>query len=275
MQRRSCRSSTLALTIALFLAGLPMLSGLEPALAQGPAFTLDILSLVRGRQQKIEVTMCLSACKTIRESITSARRRTARGFLIGLCLACATAAWTCNRNAAPLDEPGSYVSDNPADCLPPVTLLNQFGKTVSLASLKGKPVLVDFIYTRCPGLCETMTLKMARVADDLKTELGSRVTMVSVTLDPADDGPAQLLKFAKKLGAQRYGWLFLTGKLDQIETVLEPYKVKRVVEGNGEIDHVLEMFLLGPDGKQVRLYSATSVAPQTVAADVKRELARA
>lgn len=135
-------------------------------------------------------------------------------------------------------------------------------------------MLVDFIYTSCPGPCETMTLKMARVADDLKTELGSRVTMVSVTLDPAHDGPAQLLKFAKKLGAQRDGWLFLTGKLDQIETVLEPYKVKRMVEGNGEIEHVLEMFLLGPDGKQVRLYSATSVAPETVAADVRRELAQ-
>lgn len=73
---------------------------------------------------------------------------------------------------------------------------------------------------------------------------------------------------------QRDGWLFLTGKLDQIETVLEPYKVKRMVEGNGEIEHVLEMFLLGPDGKQVRLYSATSVAPETVAADVRRELAQ-
>jgi protein SCO1 len=195
--------------------------------------------------------------------------------LLALSLVCVLALGACRKGAeAPVDEPGSYVANNPADCLPDITLVDQYGKPVPLASLKGKLVLIDFIYTSCPGPCETMTAKMARVADQLKTRLGSQVTMVSVTLDPEHDRPQQMLAFAKAQGAERKGWLFLTGDLHQVEQLLAPYHIRRVREANGTIDHVLEMFLLGPDGRQLRLYAATSVKPQTVVADINRVLAR-
>jgi len=198
----------------------------------------------------------------------------AQALLAAFALAGALAAWSCARHNQLMTEPGSYPANNPADCLPPVTLIDQYGKPVSLASLKGKPVLIDFIYTRCPGPCETMTLKMTRIADELKPQLGSDLRIVSISLDPEYDSPARMLAFAKNLGAERKGWLFLTGNLSQIEQVLKPYRIKRVVQSNGMVDHVLEMFLLGPDGKQVRLYSATTVEPQTVAGDVRRQLAQ-
>jgi len=52
---------------------------------------------------------------------------------------------------------GDYPAANGNDCLPAVTLIDQHGASVSLASLKGKPVLIDFIYTSCASTCPLLT----------------------------------------------------------------------------------------------------------------------
>ena len=68
-------------------------------------------------------------------------------------------------------------------------LVDQNGKTVSLESLKGKPLVVDFIYTSCPGPCLMETAKLANVAIRLGNDLGSKVTIVSISVDPSMTGP--------------------------------------------------------------------------------------
>src|SRR5271163_1815195 len=77
-----------------------------------------------------------------------------------------------------------------ANYLPDVTLTNQYGKPVALDALKGKPLLVSFIHTSCKGVCELMTAKMKAVASDLGKD-GAKVTMVSITTDPAEDDPTE------------------------------------------------------------------------------------
>ena len=70
-------------------------------------------------------------------------------------------------------DPGAYDAFNRADCLPAITLVDQSGHQVQLSSLKGKPVVVDFIYTSCPGSCLLLTQKMAHVAARLAPRIGS------------------------------------------------------------------------------------------------------
>jgi len=77
---------------------------------------------------------------------------------------------------------------------------------VSLASLKGRPLLFDFIYTRCPGPCVTLTAQMKAVARRLGESLGRTVGFVSISVDPEHDRPAQLLSFARERGANLSGW---------------------------------------------------------------------
>src|ERR1700731_3277535 len=98
------------------------------------------------------------------------------------------------------------------DYLPGMSLIDQNGKTVSLTSLKGRPVLISFIHASCKGACQMMTAKMKMVAQSLGPKFVSSVTMVSITTDPAHDRPLQLLAYAKNQGADAAGWLFLTGK---------------------------------------------------------------
>ena len=171
----------------------------------------------------------------------------------------------CNREAA-----GDYPAANGNNCLPDVSLIDQHGSAVSLASLKGKPVLIDFIYTSCASTCPVLTAKMVSVARELGPALGANVTMVSITLDPEHDSPAQLAGYAKSQGADANGWLFLTGKPAQIDQVLAQFKLRRMHESDGSIMHSVSAFLLGPDGHQIRQYNALDVSAAAVAADVDR-----
>jgi cytochrome oxidase Cu insertion factor (SCO1/SenC/PrrC family) len=171
----------------------------------------------------------------------------------------------CNREAA-----GDYPAANGNNCLPDISLIDQHGSAVSLASLKGKPVLIDFIYTSCASTCPVLTAKMASVARELGPALGANVTMVSITLDPEHDGPAELASYAKSHGADDNGWLFLTGKPAQIDQVLALFKLRRTHESDGSIMHSVSAFLLGPDGHQIRQYNALDVSAAAVAADVDR-----
>lgn len=165
---------------------------------------------------------------------------------------------------------GDYPAANGNNCLPDVSLVDQHGATVSLASLKGKPVLIDFIYTSCASTCPLLTAKMAAIAHQLGPALGADVTIVSISLDPEHDNPTALAKYAKSHDADGPGWIFLTGPPAQIDQVLAQFKLRRTRESDGTITHSISAFLLGPDGHQLRQYNALDVSPDSVVADVDR-----
>jgi protein SCO1/2 len=165
---------------------------------------------------------------------------------------------------------GDYPAANGNNCLPEVSLIDQHGASISLASLKGKPVLIDFIYTSCASTCPTLTAKMAAIAHRLGPALGADVRIVSITLDPEHDTPAELAKYAASHDANGNGWIFLTGPPAHIDQVLALFKLRRMREDDGTITHSVSAFLLGPDGHQIRQYNALDVSPEAVVGDVDR-----
>jgi protein SCO1 len=174
---------------------------------------------------------------------------------------------SCNSNTQSI---GSDSSTEQRDCLPPLTLTDQTGREFSLASLKGKPVLFDFIYTTCPGPCLVMTARMRSIANELGASVGTKVWLVSVTVDPEHDGPAALKAYAKEQGAEREGWYFLTGAPPTIDELMDQFKLKRKREPDGTVDHVLEFFLIGPNGNPLMQYLASDTNPMKIAADVQQ-----
>jgi protein SCO1/2 len=186
----------------------------------------------------------------------------------------------CQSNSASLPDTtaqasnGSYPSNNPADCLPALTLVNQFGQPVVLSSFKGRLVLIDFIYANCASVCPVLTAHFAQIAKQLGPRLGSQVTLISVTIDPEHDRPAHLLDYARTHDAARPGWFFLTGRPRDIDALLAVYKLKRRREADGSITHVGLSFLVGPDGRQLRMYNAMEAPAGIVVADVGRALPR-
>jgi protein SCO1 len=154
------------------------------------------------------------------------------------------------------------------DYLPPLNLVDQNGKPVSLSSFKGKPVLVGFIHTSCKGVCELMTAKMKQVAATLGAQFNSSVAIVSITTDPDEDRPAQLLKYAKAQGVDAEGFTFLTGNSHQIDHLLALFDVPE--EGpDVATTHVLDLFLISPDGTAMHKYNGMSVSSQALASDIR------
>jgi cytochrome oxidase Cu insertion factor (SCO1/SenC/PrrC family) len=74
----------------------------------------------------------------------------------------------CNRGG---EEPGKHAITYRTDSLPNLILTDQYDHQLSLASLRGKPVLFDFIYTSCPGPCQLLTQRMKLIADKLGVAL--------------------------------------------------------------------------------------------------------
>jgi protein SCO1/2 len=197
-----------------------------------------------------------------------------RSAILALMLTIVAGMAACSPRSTDVAEPGSYPAANSSDCLPAVTLVDQHGRDVTLASLKGRPVLIDFIYTICPGPCPLMTARMAAVAKLLGPKLGRLVTFVSITIDPEHDRPAELEKYASARGADAAGWLFLTGTPAQIDQVLALYHLQRMRNPDGTVNHSAASFLLGPDGHQVRQYQPLEVKASTVVTDIERTLDR-
>ena len=133
-------------------------------------------------------------------------------------------------------------------------------------------MVVDFIYTSCPGPCLMETAKFANVALRLGNDLGSKVTLVSITVDPEHDGPKQLLNYSHQQGADEKGWYFLTGGPADVDKALAGFKLSRQIEPDGSVGHLVDMMLVGPDGRLVREYNGEIVKAQDIVDDVKKTL---
>lgn len=206
----------------------------------------------------------------------SLRETTARPpVVLALLIVLATAVVVigCRQLNDNTDESGGFAVSHAADCLPDISLLDQHGQKVSLASLKGKPVLFDFIYTSCPGPCLVLTSRMKQVANELGSALGKEVRFVSITVDPEHDHPQQLLTYADNQGANVDGWLFLTGAPKQIDDVMAGFNLTREREADMSPDHALEFFLVAPNGHEMLQYLGNKATAQRIADDMQRAAA--
>ena len=99
-----------------------------------------------------------------------------------------------------------------------VEVKTQDGRTLRFYDdvLKGKIVLINFFFTDCDAVCPLMTENLARVQELLGDRVGKDIFMVSISLQPERDTPEVLAAYAKTYGVGP-GWLFLTGKRDDIE----------------------------------------------------------
>jgi len=89
-------------------------------------------------------------------------------------------------------------------------------------------------------------------------------------VDPEHDRPPRLLAYANEQRANRKGWWFLTGTGSQISALMARFNLIRQHESDGSVDHVLEFFLVGPDGRLRFQYLASEVRSERIAADVEQ-----
>src|SRR5947209_5722725 len=102
---------------------------------------------------------------------------------------------------------------------PDFTLTDQTGAALRRSDLKGKVLLVSFIFTTCNGSCPATTHRMAQVAQELRTGSlydGDRVRLLSITLDPERDRPDVLRGYMRLYDLDPAHWSFLTGAPERV-----------------------------------------------------------
>lgn len=136
------------------------------------------------------------------------------------------------------------------ETLPEFTLLDQTGKAVPGSRFRGKQVVVNFIYTRCPiaTMCPAATLKMMALQKAAHTAGVKDLELVSITLDPEHDTPGVLKEYADVRGIDTSNFTFLTGPDAAVRQLLAQLGVIREFEG-ATIKHSLSTILINEAGK--------------------------
>jgi protein SCO1/2 len=141
----------------------------------------------------------------------------------------------------------------PAKAAPPLALTDQYGKRVDLAKLKGRPVLVAFLYTHCTDLCPIVAGKLHTAYSHLNQ--AERPVFLAVSVDPARDTPASAATFNQRhRTVGEIDWLL--GSAAELEAVWKAWGVKpeHNAKDPEEIEHNAEIFAIDPQGRIRALY---------------------
>jgi protein SCO1/2 len=102
---------------------------------------------------------------------------------------------------------------------PPFSFTERSGTSFGSEQFKGKISVVDFIFTRCTGVCPIMADRMGKLYKAFADY--PNVQFVSITVDPTYDTPAILQEYATAHGVTDNRWLFLCGPIDSVALVSE------------------------------------------------------
>lgn len=146
---------------------------------------------------------------------------------------------------------------------------NQLGKQVSLDDLKGKIIVIDFFFTRCPSICPGLARNMKKLQDAF-IKNPEIVQFISISVDPEHDSVTQLRRFADKFNINHDSWWMVTGdKKDIYDFALNELKAS-IADSNVDTAFIhTENFFLLDSSRVIRgWYNGFDTAKQS-------ELARA
>jgi len=162
----------------------------------------------------------------------------------------------------------------PGDDVPNLTLVNQSGKKIQLDQFRGKPLLLTFIYTRCPvpDYCLLMSNNFSAVLKELQKNptAFAKAQLLSVSIDPDYDTPSVLRNYGKRYvgdvdpGFQH--WQFASGSPEEVRKSADFFGLS-YNEKQGQIVHTLQTVLIGADGKVAKVYTGNQWKPAEVATD--------
>lgn len=114
-------------------------------------------------------------------------------------------------------EKGKTIRDTLFHKVRDLTLTNQLGQTVSLnKDLKGKILVIDFIFTTCPTVCPRLSANMKELQKSYIKKNPDLVQFISISVDPDRDSVKALRAYADRYDADHDRWWFLTGNKDSI-----------------------------------------------------------
>jgi protein SCO1 len=159
----------------------------------------------------------------------------------------------------------------PAKPAPALALRNYTGQSVSLSHLRGKAVLVTFVYTHCPDVCPLIAQNLDRAVKSLGTD-AKQVTILAVSVDPKGDTRPVVRTYVAERGlGPRFHYLL--GTHSQLQPVWQAYNLLIVGRSLGVVDHSTYTLLIDRNGKP-RLYYEPTAKMATILGDLRKFVSR-
>lgn len=162
----------------------------------------------------------------------------------------------------------------PLQKAPEIGLRSSTGQVVDLASMRGKVVMITFVYARCPDICPAIVDAMRAAKISLGKE-GRDVRLVAVSVDPERDTPSVVNAFLRRhraAGSFRY----VVGKRDELEPVWAAWGVaaQESFDNPELVEHSGVVWLVDRDGNRAVYFPVSSVNASDLAHDARVLLSR-
>lgn len=143
------------------------------------------------------------------------------------------------------------------------TLVDHTGQTVTDETFRGKYVLLFFGFTNCPDVCPLTLDRFVQVLEMLGSD-AANIQPILVTIDPERDTPTVLADYVRSFDPRFLG---LTGTPEQIAAMTKAYKVyaqkgKPDEDGTYTVNHSGFEYLMGPDGRNVYVFTSKTTPEQ-------------
>jgi protein SCO1/2 len=140
--------------------------------------------------------------------------------------------------------------------IPDVALENQSGVQVRLSGFRGKWLLVDFIYTRCPTFCIALGSEFSQLQQRLARPLAQgKLQLLSISFDPAHDTPQQLAAYLQRSRNRGAGWIAArpvdAGGLDRVKRA---FGITVIPDPFGGYTHNAAIHVVDPQGRLVEIF---------------------
>lgn len=155
--------------------------------------------------------------------------------------------------------------------VPDFTLRDQDGKRVTLGDLRGKIVLVTFLYTHCPDICPLIAANLDAAVRSLESGQRQDVRILAISVDPKRDTRAQVRSYVKvhRLLPQ---FRYLIGTKRELTVVWRKFDVQAVARDPELVDHTAYTLLVDPSGDGIVIYPF-DFTTQDVLHDLRRVFA--
>ena len=165
---------------------------------------------------------------------------------------------------------------------PDTVLTTQDGKEFTFSNLRGKVVVVSYIYTNCPDICHMTSARMNVFKERLKqANLQDRVYFVSISLDPERDTPEVLKHHAKMMNLDLTNWVFVTGdeyivnstiQVAGMEGIKEPAQHTENGNPSYSITHRDRISLVDKEGRIRKHYKGSTFDMDELLKDIEKLL---
>ena len=158
------------------------------------------------------------------------------------------------------------------DELPGFSLTNQNGETITPETFHGKPLVLTFIFTRCPipNFCPLMSRNFAELQNAIKNGAGAlaQTKLLSISFDPDHDTPQVLKTYAASEQADPTIWSFATARQPALEELTKRFAVTVQAEA-GSISHGLSTALIDNNGRIVEIWRGNGWKPEEVVTELQ------